>query len=153
MAYGLNIPPMGSCMPHGPVPDVLIPRTPAHDTCNTVNENYGGMAEGVMEQIARMLSEFGFSLKGRTIVYQKPYLEYFDAMPYPHRFRVLDFTRFTGDDARTTYEHVGQFLVQINDVGVTDVHKKSGCFLCHCQGPSLIGLPHFHLTRWITSLT
>jgi hypothetical protein len=45
-------------------------------------------------------------------VYQKPYLEYFDVVPYPHRFRVPDFTRFTGDDARTTYEHVGQFLAQ-----------------------------------------
>jgi hypothetical protein len=38
-------------------------------------------------------------------------------------FRVPDFTRFTGDDARTTYEHVGQFLAQINDVGVNDIHK------------------------------
>jgi hypothetical protein len=31
--------------------------------------------------------------------------------------------KFTGDDAKTTYEHVGQFLAQINDVGMTDVHK------------------------------
>jgi hypothetical protein len=28
-----------------------------------------------------------------------------------------------GDDARTTYKHVGQFLAQVNDVGITDVHK------------------------------
>jgi hypothetical protein len=31
-------------------------------------------------------------------------------IPYPSGFRVPDFTKFTGDDVRTTYEHVGQFL-------------------------------------------
>jgi hypothetical protein len=28
-----------------------------------------------------------------------------------------------GDDTKTTYEHVGQFLAQVNDVGITDVHN------------------------------
>jgi hypothetical protein len=28
-----------------------------------------------------------------------------------------------GDDAKTTYEHIGQFLAQVNDVGITNVHK------------------------------
>jgi hypothetical protein len=36
---------------------------------------------------------------------------------------VLDFTKSTGDDTRTTYEHVGQFLAQVNDTGITDTHK------------------------------
>jgi hypothetical protein len=27
------------------------------------------------------------------------------------------------DDAKTTYEHIGQFLAQVNGVGITDVHK------------------------------
>jgi hypothetical protein len=49
MAYGPNIPPMGNGVPHVPVPDVLFPRTLAHDTPNTVNDHYGGMAEGVRE--------------------------------------------------------------------------------------------------------
>jgi hypothetical protein len=28
-----------------------------------------------------------------------------------------------GDDAKITYEHIGQFLAQVNDVGIIDVHK------------------------------
>jgi hypothetical protein len=28
-----------------------------------------------------------------------------------------------GDDAKTMYEHIEQFLAQVNDVGITDVHK------------------------------
>jgi hypothetical protein len=36
---------------------------------------------------------------------------------------VPNFTKFTNDDTRTTYEHVGQFLAQVNVVGITEVHK------------------------------
>jgi hypothetical protein len=35
----------------------------------------------------------------------------------------LDLAKFTGDDTKTTYEHIGRFLAQVNDVGITDVHK------------------------------
>jgi hypothetical protein len=32
--------------------------------------------------------------------------------------------KFTGDDSRTTYEHIGQCLVaQINDIGINGVHR------------------------------
>jgi hypothetical protein len=36
---------------------------------------------------------------------------------------VPNFVKFTGDDAKTTYEHVGQFLVQVSDTRITDMHK------------------------------
>jgi hypothetical protein len=49
------------------------------------------------------LREFGFNPKGCARAYQKPYPEYFDT--------------------KTTYEHVGQFLAQVNDVGITDEQK------------------------------
>jgi hypothetical protein len=123
MAYGPNIPLMGSGVPHGPTPDVFFPRTPAPYTPGTMNNVSGGMTDGVREQIARTLREFGFTPKGRARAYQKPYPDYFDTLPYPHGFRVPNFARFTGDDARTTYEHIGQFLAQVNDTGITGMHK------------------------------
>jgi hypothetical protein len=81
------------------------------------------MPEEVRDQIARTLREFGFTPKGcdRPIKNCTPSI--FDTIPYPRGFRVPNFTKFTGDDAKTTYEHVGQFLTKINDVGVTDVHR------------------------------
>jgi hypothetical protein len=88
-----------------------------------MNNVGGGMTDGVREQIARTLREFGFTPKGRARAYQKPYPDYFDTLPYPHGFRVPNFARFTGDDARTTYEHIGQFLAQVNDTGITGMHK------------------------------
>jgi hypothetical protein len=61
--------------------------------------------------------------KGRARSYQKPYPMYFDVIPYTRGFRVSDLAKFTGDDAKTTYEHIGQFLAQVNDVGITDMRK------------------------------
>jgi hypothetical protein len=113
MAYGPNINPMGSGIPHRPVSDVLFPRTPAD----------GGMNDGVRDQIARTLHEFGFMPKGGARAYQKPYPEFYDTIPYPWGFRVLDLAKFTEDDAKTTYEHIGHFLAQVNSIDITNVHK------------------------------
>jgi hypothetical protein len=104
MASQPNIPPMGTGVPHGPIPDVLFPRTPAYATPNPQVE---GDNKGVRDQIARTLREFGFTPMGRARSYQRPYPEYFDTIPYPQGFRVLDLAKFMGDDAKTTYEHIG----------------------------------------------
>jgi hypothetical protein len=61
----------------------------------------------VRDQIAITLREFRFTPKGQARSYQKPYLEYFDTIPYPRGFWVSDLAKFTGDDAKTTYEHIG----------------------------------------------
>jgi hypothetical protein len=71
-----NISLMGSGVPHGLVPDVLFPRTPALATPNARLD--GEMTDGVREQIAKTLREFGFNPKGRAKVYQKSYPDYFD---------------------------------------------------------------------------
>jgi hypothetical protein len=84
---------------------------------------YGGMSENVRDQVARTLREFGLEPKGRSRTYQKHYPEFFDNMPYPSGFRVPDFSKFTGEDSKTTYEHVGQFLAQVSDFGINDMHK------------------------------
>jgi hypothetical protein len=112
MAYGPNISPMGNGIPHGDGPDILFPRTPdrAMPQMGLYQINDGVMTDGVREQIARTMREFNFMPKGCARVYQKPYPEYFDTIPYLRGFRVSDFAKFIDDDNRTTYEHVGQFL-------------------------------------------
>jgi hypothetical protein len=104
MAYGPKIPPMGTGVPHGPIPGILLPRTPAYATPNPQVE---GDNERVRDQIARNLWEFGFMPKGWARLYQKPYPEYFETIPYLQGFRVPDLAKFTGDDAKTMYEHIG----------------------------------------------
>jgi hypothetical protein len=140
MAYGPNIPPTGTGVPHGAIPDRFFPRTLAYIPPNLRVE--GEPNDGVRDQIARTLREFWFTPKGQARSYQKPYLEYIDMIPYPWGFRLLDLAKFMGDDAKTMYEHIGQFLAQVNDVGITDVHKVRMFPL------SLIGAAF----NWFTSL-
>jgi hypothetical protein len=121
MAYGPNIPPTGAGVPHGPIPDIFFPRTPAYVTPNPRVE--GEVNDGVRDQIARTLRDFRFTVKGQARSYQKPYLKYFDMITYPRGFWIPDLPKLTCDYAKTTYEHIWQFLAQVNDVGITDVHK------------------------------
>jgi hypothetical protein len=65
----------------------------------------------------------GFTPKGWARSYQKLYPEYFDTIPYPRCFRVSELAKFMGDDAKITYEQIGKFLAQVNNVGIIDVHK------------------------------
>jgi hypothetical protein len=69
-SYGPNIPPTGTGVPYGPIPDIFFPRTSAYATPNP----RVGDIEGVRDQIARTLREFGFTPRGRARSYQKPYL-------------------------------------------------------------------------------
>jgi hypothetical protein len=83
----------------------------------------GEVKDGVRDQITRTLREFGFTLKGRARSYRKPYPGYFDMIPYPWGFQVPDLAKFTGVDAKPMYEHIGQFLAHVNNMGISDVHK------------------------------
>jgi hypothetical protein len=105
MAYSPNIPPMGTGVSHSRIPDIFLPRTPAYNIPNPWVE--GKVNDGVRDQIARTLREFGFTSKGHARSHQKLYPEYFDMIPYPWGFWVLDLGKFSGDDAKTTYEHIG----------------------------------------------
>jgi hypothetical protein len=113
MAYRPNVPPMGMGVRHGPIPDIFFLRTPAYVIPNPQVE---GDNLGVRDKITGPYGSLGSRL---TILYP----EYFDMISYPQGYRVSDLAKFTGDDAKTTYEHIGQFLVQVNIVSITDVHK------------------------------
>jgi hypothetical protein len=105
MAYGPNIPPTGMDVPHGPIQNIFFPRTLTYVTPNLRVK--GEVNDGIRDQIARMLWEFGFTPKGQARSYQKPYPKYFDTIPYPRGFRVPDLAKFMSDDAETTYEDIG----------------------------------------------
>jgi hypothetical protein len=63
-------------------------------------------------QLATILREsFGIEPKGQGCVYQKLYSDYYDQLPYPRGYRVPKFSKFSGDDGKTTLEHVGQFIL------------------------------------------
>jgi hypothetical protein len=99
MSYGPNIPPTGTSIPHGPIPNVFFPRTP---TCVTPNPRVEAeVNDGVRDQITRTLRLFGLGPIKSCI------RSTFDMIPYPWGFQVPNLAKFTSDDAKTMYEHIG----------------------------------------------
>jgi hypothetical protein len=75
-------------------------------------------------QLATILHEsFGIEPKGRGRVYQKPYPDYYDQLLYPRGYRVPEFSKFSWEDGKTTFEHVGQFILQCGEASVNNALK------------------------------
>jgi hypothetical protein len=54
---------------------------------------------------------------GNTRLYQKPYRAFFDYVAFPPGWRMPDFVKFSGDDNRTTWEHISQYIAQLGEAG------------------------------------
>jgi hypothetical protein len=66
---------------------------------------------------------FGIESKGRGCIYQKPYPDYYNQIPYPRGYRVPEFSKFSGEDGKTALEHVGQFILQYGEASANDTLK------------------------------
>jgi hypothetical protein len=44
----------------------------------------------------------------------------YDQLPYPRGYRVPEFSKFSGEDGKTTLEHVGQFILQYGEASAND---------------------------------
>jgi hypothetical protein len=63
-------------------------------------------------QLATILHEsFDIEPKGRGRIYQKSYPDYYDQLSYPRGYRVPEFSKFSGEEGKTTLEHVDQFIL------------------------------------------
>ena len=57
-------------------------------------------------------------------LYQKPYPAEFDFTHFPAGWRIPEFTKFNGDDSRTTWEHVSQYVLQLGEAGFNDALRE-----------------------------
>jgi hypothetical protein len=81
-------------------------------------------SNNLTNQLATILREsFDIEPKGRGRVYQKPYPDYYDQLPYPRGYRVPEFSQFSGEDDKTIFEHVDQFTLQCGEASANDAIK------------------------------
>jgi hypothetical protein len=52
--------------------------------------------------------------------YQKSYPDYYDQLPYPRGYKVLEFSKCSGEDGKTTLEYIGQFILQYGEASTND---------------------------------
>nr|AAX94828.1 retrotransposon protein, putative, unclassified [Oryza sativa Japonica Group]AAX96581.1 retrotransposon protein, putative, unclassified [Oryza sativa Japonica Group]ABA93191.1 retrotransposon protein, putative, unclassified [Oryza sativa Japonica Group] len=59
-----------------------------------------------------MKEQFGLRPKDAGNLYRQSYPEWFERVPLPNRFKVPDFSKFSGQDSTSTFEHISRFLAQ-----------------------------------------
>ena len=60
------------------------------------------------------LSQLGLA-PSKSRLYQRPYPNAFDLVPHPSGWRVPDFIKFSGDDNRSTWKHISQYVAQLSE--------------------------------------
>jgi hypothetical protein len=88
---------------------------PSHDSAHS--------APGVqtVDQISAILrDQFGIIPKRRAIGYTKPYPSDYDLIPLPPKYRLPEFTKFSGAEGSISIEHVSRYLAQLGMISVSD---------------------------------
>jgi len=64
------------------------------------------------DKIAKVMrDQFGIKPKVNTYYYRTPYPPAYDLIPLPNRYKVPDFTKFSGQDDTSAMEHVNRFII------------------------------------------
>ena len=80
-------------------------------------------APGVLsvEQVSAILrDQFGILPKRKVIGYSKPYPSDYDLIPLPPKYRLPEFTKFSGSEGASSIEHVSRYLTQLGMISVSD---------------------------------
>jgi hypothetical protein len=67
-----------------------------------------------------MKDQFEIKPKVNTYSYRTPYPPAYYLIPLPNRYKVLDFTKFSGQDDTSTMEHVNRFIIQCGEAASRD---------------------------------
>ena len=67
-----------------------------------------------------MRDQFGIKPKVNTYSYWTLYPPTYDLIPLPNRYKVPDFTMFSGQDDTSTMEHVNRFIIQCGEAANRD---------------------------------
>ena len=92
------------------------PAAPVIDFCDTLNR--------FREELSKSLEEsLGVQIKPSRTTYHKLYPSHFNFMKAPDGWRVPDFNKFSGDDSKSTMEHISMFLAQLGEASAYDFMK------------------------------
>jgi hypothetical protein len=94
--------------------DLITHRLASNGQASTCG-NCETVLSALKEDLANIFkAKLGVDMGGSRL-YQKSYPDDFDLVSYPIGWRVPDFIKFSGDDNRTTWEHIGQHVAQLGE--------------------------------------
>jgi len=84
------------------------------------------------------------------VSYKKTFLEWFNQVLLPPRYRLPDFIKFTGIGSVSTMEHISQYLAQLGEIADEPAFKVR-FFPLSLSGPAFswfASLPHNSIEGW-----
>ena len=107
--------------------------------------------QDLVTEITDMLqNRFGLKPKQQAYMYRTPYPSAYDQIPFPPRFKVPDFTKFSSKDDTSTFEHVNRFIIQGGETGTNDA-LRVWLFSYSLSGPAFSwfnSLPTNSIMKW-----
>ena len=82
---------------------------------NTMNVASPQQVPIVEPQVMR--EQFGLRPKQQSVMYKTPYPPAYNQIPLPHKYKMPDFTKFSGQGEVSTMEHINRFLLQLGEAG------------------------------------
>ncbi|WVZ93616.1 hypothetical protein U9M48_039581 [Paspalum notatum var. saurae] len=80
-------------------------------------------------------NQYGITPIRGAVSYTKPYPEVYDHLEAPPKFKIPDFTKFSGNDGASTVEHVSRYLAQ-QGIASRAEHMKIRLFSLSLTGPA-----------------
>jgi hypothetical protein len=96
----------------------------------------------------QMKDDYGIEVKNKNLSYRKPYPSSFDSVSYPIGWRCPEFVKFNGDDSKTTWEHVSQYLAQLGEASAIEEIRVC-LFSLSLLAMLFHGLLHYLLTLFV----
>jgi hypothetical protein len=94
------------------------------------------MKQELIGHFSEMLQkQYEIKPKQQSCMYMTPYPSGYDQIPFPPRFKVLDFTKFSGQDETSTMEHITLFIIQSGEAGNIDA-LRIRLFTSSLSGPA-----------------
>jgi hypothetical protein len=97
-----------------------------------------------------LLKQYGMKPKQQSCMYRTPYPSGYDQIPFPPRFKVPDFTKFSGQDETSTMVHITRFIIQSGEEGNVDA-LRIRLFSSSLSGPAFswfTSLPTNSIIKW-----
>ena len=70
-----------------------------------------------------MRYQFGLKPKQQNLMYKTPYPAAYDQLSLPHKYKLPDFTNFSGQGEVSTVEHINRFIMQCGEAAQNDALK------------------------------
>jgi len=70
-----------------------------------------------------MRDQFGLKPKQQNLMYRTPYPAAYDQLPLPHKYKLPDFTKFSGQGEVSTVEHINRFIIQCGEAAQNNALK------------------------------